>query len=247
MSSAATNVGSPPSVRRTSPAASALSTSSPSVSICVHCSSEYGSVTRGGPASRRTVLECSNVTSHGSVAPEIGAAVDGCGEQTSGRCPSPASRPDVGSRPIQPAPGTYASAHACRSVKSSSGPARTVERHLVGPQLHEVTRHEPRREPDLAKDVHEQPRAVAARPDRLPERLVRRLHAGFHARRVGDRAEHALVDAHEEVDDGRAVAGRRRGARPTNRAATARAAGRARRVRGTARDPARSMSSYANG
>ena len=31
----------------------------------------------------------------------------GCGAHTSGRWPSPASRPEVGSRPIQPAPGTY--------------------------------------------------------------------------------------------------------------------------------------------
>jgi hypothetical protein len=36
--------------------------------------------------------------------------------------PSPARRPDVGSRPIQPAPGRYASHHACRSVKSCAAP-----------------------------------------------------------------------------------------------------------------------------
>ena len=35
----------------------------------------------------------------------IGAADDGSGEQASGICPSPASRPEVGSSPIQPAPG----------------------------------------------------------------------------------------------------------------------------------------------
>jgi hypothetical protein len=40
-----------------------------------------------------------------STAPEIGAALSGCGVQTSGRWPSPASRPDVGSSPIHPAPG----------------------------------------------------------------------------------------------------------------------------------------------
>ena len=37
--------------------------------------------------------------------PEIGAADDGSGEHASGICPSPARRPDVGSSPIQPAPG----------------------------------------------------------------------------------------------------------------------------------------------
>ena len=37
-------------------------------------------------------------------------------------CPSPANKPDVASKPIQPAPGRYTSAQACKSVKSSSGP-----------------------------------------------------------------------------------------------------------------------------
>ena len=32
-------------------------------------------------------------------------ALDGCGVQASGMCPSPASSPEVGSKPIQPAPG----------------------------------------------------------------------------------------------------------------------------------------------
>jgi hypothetical protein len=37
--------------------------------------------------------------------PLIGAAVEGSAAQASGMCPSPASRPLVGSKPIQPAPG----------------------------------------------------------------------------------------------------------------------------------------------
>ena len=41
----------------------------------------------------------------GSCAPLMGAALDGCGVAASGMCPSPARRPEVGSRPIQPAPG----------------------------------------------------------------------------------------------------------------------------------------------
>ena len=35
----------------------------------------------------------------------VGAAAEGCGVQASGMWPSPASRPEVGSRPTQPAPG----------------------------------------------------------------------------------------------------------------------------------------------
>ena len=52
----------------------------------------------------------------------MGAAPEGCGVQASGMWPSPASRPDVGSSPTQPAPGRYTSAQACRSVKSTSVP-----------------------------------------------------------------------------------------------------------------------------
>ncbi len=48
---------------------------------------------------------CENVTSHSSTAPLTGAAVDGSGVQATGMWPSPAISPEVGSRPIQPAPG----------------------------------------------------------------------------------------------------------------------------------------------
>ena len=37
--------------------------------------------------------------------PPIGAAFDAFGVHTSGMCPSPANSPEVGSIPIQPAPG----------------------------------------------------------------------------------------------------------------------------------------------
>ena len=71
-----------------------------------HCSGVYGNVTRGSSRTRCTTLENSKVTSARPVVPEIGAAVEGCGVHASGMCPSPANSPDVGSRPIHPAPGT---------------------------------------------------------------------------------------------------------------------------------------------
>jgi hypothetical protein len=40
-----------------------------------------------------------------SIAPLMGAALPGSGVAASGRWPSPAKRPEVGSSPIQPAPG----------------------------------------------------------------------------------------------------------------------------------------------
>lgn len=71
---------------------------------------------------RVTVLENSSVVSHCSVLPVMGAALEGCGVAASGMWPSPANSPEVGSSPIQPAPGMYTSVHACRSVKSAAGP-----------------------------------------------------------------------------------------------------------------------------
>ena len=52
----------------------------------------------------------------------MGAAFEAFGVQTSGMCPSPANRPEVGSIPIQPAPGKNASAQAWKSAESVRGP-----------------------------------------------------------------------------------------------------------------------------
>ena len=62
--------------------------------------SRAGFPTRAGPTWRRR-----SSTSHGSTRPEIGAADCGSGLAASGMWPSPASRPEVASSPIQPAPG----------------------------------------------------------------------------------------------------------------------------------------------
>ena len=55
--------------------------------------------------------------------PVSGAADCGSGVHASGMCPSPVSNPEVASSPIHPAPGRYTSHQACKSVKSSLGPA----------------------------------------------------------------------------------------------------------------------------
>ena len=69
-----------------------------------------------------TVLENSRVVLQTAVPPLMGAADAGLGVAASGMWPSLANSPDVGSSPIQPAPGMYTSVHACRSVKSAVGP-----------------------------------------------------------------------------------------------------------------------------
>ena len=122
MSSRDTNVGSPPMVSASPAARSRSSTAAPDRCRASTWAGLYGLVTRGSSWMRRTVLEKANSTSAGPVAPVIGAEEAGVGVAESGMCPSPANSADVASRPIQPAPGTYTSAHACRSVKSSAGP-----------------------------------------------------------------------------------------------------------------------------
>ncbi len=116
------NVGSPPTVRRTSLSASSRSTCLPSASIADHCASVKGFVTRGSSWMRVTDISNVRTVFETSVMPVTGAALPGSAVQASGMWPSPARSPEVASRPIHPAPGTYASHHACRSVKSFSGP-----------------------------------------------------------------------------------------------------------------------------
>ncbi len=83
---------------------------------------------------------------------------------------------------------------------------RPFERAHVRPQLNEVARHEPRRESDVTQDLHQQPCAVATRAGACRKRLLRRLHADFHADQVADIAVQALIELHQEIDDVLAMA-----------------------------------------
>jgi hypothetical protein len=80
------------------------------------------------------------------------------------------------------------------------GARRTVERLLVGTELDQVARHEPGRDPEVAEDLHEEPRGVAARAGRASERLLGRLYAGREPDLVPDRLREAPVQLDEEVD-----------------------------------------------
>ena len=73
--------------------------------MAVHWSSVYGLVTRGLSKMRSTRISWTKSDEHGSVAPVMGAALSGSGVQASGKWPSPANNPEVGSSPTQPAPG----------------------------------------------------------------------------------------------------------------------------------------------
>ena len=162
-------------------------------------------MTRGSSWTRVTVLENSSTVLQTSVLPLMGAAVAGCGVAASGMWPSPANSPDVGSSPIQPAPGMYTSVHACRSVKSAGGPRRPVERLDVGCQLDQIAGHEPSGQSQLAQDRHQQPRRVPARADAAAQREIRCLDARFHPQAVADVGVDRAVERDQEVDGASAI------------------------------------------
>jgi hypothetical protein len=82
------------------------------------------------------------------------------------------------------------------------GAAGAVERLLVGRELDQVARHEPRGQAQVAQHRHHQPAGIAARAGGQRERLFRRLHARLHADQVADVALDALVQRHHEVHRG---------------------------------------------
>ena len=185
-------------VSRTSGAARSASTFSPSASSAAQASSENGRVTRGVSETRATLISNENFVSAGSTVPVIGAAERKCGVAASGIWPSPANRPEVGSSPIQPAPGMNTSAQACRSAPSCVGPGGR-RRHHVRLQLDQVARDETRRQPEMAQRLHQQPRAVAAGAGARFQRFLRRERAGLHAHHVAHGALHAIVQIDQEL------------------------------------------------
>ena len=90
------------------------------------------------------------------------------------------------------------------------GAGRSVERLHVGDELDQVARGEPRREPQVTHDLHQQPAAVAAGAAGALQRLLGRLHARLHAHQVADRVLQLAVEPHQHVDG--VLAGGDRGA-----------------------------------
>ena len=81
------------------------------------------------------------------------------------------------------------------------GAGRPVERFDIGHQLHQVSRHEARRQPEVAQDLHQQPAGVAAGAELVRQCMLAGLHAWFHAHGIIDGAMHTLVDRDQKIDD----------------------------------------------
>ena len=126
-----------------------------------------------------------------------GAAVIGSAAQASGMWPSPASSPEVGSSPTQPAPGKVDLGPGVQVGEVGLRPRRAVERGHVRLELDQVTRDEPGRQPELPQELNQQPGRVAARAAAQRQRLL----AGLDARLQADEVADLLVEAAIELDD----------------------------------------------
>ena len=78
--------------------------------------------------------------------------------------------------------------------------ARALDRVNVGTQLHEIAGDEARREAEVAEDMDQQPRRVAARPGASSQRLFRRLNARLHPDDVADLFLQLRVQFDQEID-----------------------------------------------
>ena len=104
---------------------------------------------------------------------------------------------------IEPHPAGAGQVHLGPGVQIGEvdlGAAGAVERFLVGLQLDQVARHEARRQPAMAQQLHQQPARVAARAAGLVQRLLGRLHAGLQTDQVANVVLQALVEPDQEVD-----------------------------------------------
>ncbi len=86
---------------------------------------------------------------------------------------------------------------------------RSFERLHVGHELDQVAGREARGNPQVAQDLDEKPARIAARAAGLVERLLGRLHAGFHSNEVRDVILHALVHGDQQIHGRQARCGGR--------------------------------------
>ena len=100
----------------------------------------------------------------------------------------------AGARQIHLAPGVE-----IREVVAR--PSRRARQRLdIGHQLDQIAGNEARGEPQMAENLHQQPRAVAAGAGSQLERLLGSLHARVEPDHVGDLLLQVAVDLHQRVD-----------------------------------------------
>ncbi len=123
----------------------------------------------------------------------MGAASEASGAQARGMWPSAASSPEVGSKPIQPAPGRYTSAQACRSKESFEAPAGASSPGSSDASWIRYPETKRAANPRCRSILDQQPCRIAAGTGTPVEGLLATLNARLEARRHS-RSHPALVD-----------------------------------------------------
>ena len=170
---AATKVGSPPMVSRTLPAASARSTAAPIARMSCHCASLYGLVTRGVSRTRVRRMSKPNSVSHGSDQP---------GDRRGGLRIGRGGERDMALAGQQTGRGVHAHPAGARQIRLRPGMQvgevggrafRPFKRLHIADKLDQVAGDEARRIAEMAQQLHQQPRRIAAGAFARRQRLLR--------------------------------------------------------------------------
>ena len=104
---------------------------------------------------------------------------------------------------VQPDPTGTGKVGLCPRMQIGKIPisaAGAVETLLIGDELNQISRRKARGDTEVAKDLHQQPGAVATRAHAALQRFFRRLHTGFHADQVFDVVLKPCVERDDEID-----------------------------------------------
>ena len=150
-----------------------------------------------------------DASGHGGRGSGLGRAAQGdvplAGQQARGRIETDPPRPWQ----IDLAPGVEIG-------EVHLGPARSIQRLLVGRQLDEVPAHETGGHPHRAEELDQQPGRIAAGTAAQGQRLLGRLDSGLEPDQVPDGPLQVLVQPHDEIDGpNRASGAAAPGASPT--------------------------------
>ncbi len=167
----ATKVGSPPTVRRTSPGGSELGVDLMAQRLDVGLHVDSLCIGLGDPrGSRRCgvtdIVEAETRSRRAPPGRKWGQPWDGCGVAARGMWPSPASSPEVGSSPTPACAWQIGLGPGVQVGEVVIGAGGAVQRFLVGRELDQVAGHEPRRDAAMPKES-----APAAKPSRGRSRV----------------------------------------------------------------------------
>lgn len=98
----------------------------------------------------------------------------------------------AGTRQIHLAPGVQVG-------EVDFGARRAVEAFHVGGQLNQVAGNKPRRQTEIAQQLHQQPCRITAGTGGVLQCVLRSLHAGLHADQVADVFAEALIERHQKI------------------------------------------------